>query len=78
MSFGLFEDSSSAIFLSNSSKAPVDEDALVTDAEDILELELFCATAYPPDKAVLVIIDTTNASEASRTEDLVTNVRLII
>jgi hypothetical protein len=46
------------------------DDALFTEAEDILELELFCATAYPPVIAVLVIMDTTSINEPRRTVDL--------
>ena len=49
---------------------------LDTEVEDILEFELFCATAYPPDIAVLVIIDTTNASETTRTNDLLLDIQI--
>ena len=50
----------------------------VTDAEDIFKVELLCATAYPPDRAVLVIIGTTNTSETTRTRDLVIDILFVI
>ena len=59
--------------------ACVDEVALVTEAEDILELELFCAAAlFIPDRPVLVIINPTNVNEIRRTETFVSDLFLCI
>ena len=59
--------------------ALVDEVALVREAEDTLELELFCAAAlFIPDRPVLVIINPTNVNEIRRTETFVSDLFLCI